>query len=77
MVLTFEWHTNYIKTDTSIQYILNELNDVSKLLFNRFASGEVNEATTKLMNRKSCAIDTLYDELFKYAHSKITVLFSF
>ena len=65
---------NSTKDVTGKQYVLNELNDVNKLLFNRFSPGEVGEVITKVKSGKSCGMNSLYGEHFKYAHSKINVL---
>ena len=59
---------------TSKQYVLNELNDVKKLSFNRFTSSEVSKVITQLKAGKSCGKDSLYGEHFKYAHNKINVM---
>ena len=65
---------NSSKDTSSKRYVLDKLQDRSKLSFVRFTAEEVAESIKDLKNGKTSGLDLLYGEHFKYAHAKVNVL---
>ena len=66
-------HFNSSKDVSQKEYVLEQINDVKKLCFNRFTPSEVADAIKMVKNGKSAGMDVLYGEHFKLAHCKINV----
>ena len=64
---------NSCTDDSKKDYVLNHVKDTD-LSFNRFTVVEVVEAIQHLKNGKTCGLDNLYSEHFKYGNDKLAVL---